>query len=1010
MAANKFATMLSRNTHKITLILVYVVLEWFLIFFLLLNSLFSYLIVKFANYFGLKTPCLWCSRIDHVFEPGKEHASYRDLVCENHASEISKLGYCSNHRKLVEAQDMCEECSSSRPNCHGKSIDISRRIAFFSWVKDMDIDVISTHGEKKIENGEKKVENGEKVLRCSCCDSSLSSKFHSPYLLFQPSWGVLDYAQKGNLITDATGEEHDGGEYSDPCKSDSQTDRCCDDEHEMERNRGEGEEDDGGLEDEHRVPSDVEEGVETREEEAEVGCLMSPSSIRIKEMVTDEDDKVGDVEGTEQELSEEENSNISAEGTNAVFRSSDDIVFEVCRREDASLEIIPLRLESINDVNDRCLLPVELIGSATAENQTFNSCKKEDQNKHVHQEGVLDSEIPVETQFESAEAEEDIVVEATVELLADEGEEKTNSLEIESMEMAENDNSSSLYTDECNGDLGGDASEEVAITQATQTLSDEAYSFEVIEVKESVDLPASTEAGLKILDDENNSEILTGMEVFDQEFNNQTRAHELPHGNNTESSTTSEIAANDKDSKQSEEATIEGRTLSADRTEQGINHHLSLSSELNEMEEEKAPETPSYVDGLHQIHKKLLLLEKRESGTEESLDGSVISDFEAGEGVLTVDRMKSVLKAERKALNALYAELEEERSASAIAANQTMAMITRLQEEKAAMQMEALQYQRMMEEQSEYDQEALQLLNELMVKREKEKQDLEKELEVYRKKVLEYEAKEKRRMRQSKNSSGRSRASSASSSNAEDSDDLSIDLHHEIVDEDSFHSHQESSIYTPTNAVLNLEVEGLECAKHLSTLDESLAEFEEERISIIEQLKVLEEKLFTLGDDEEQLLEDVKPLEHLAEENGEEFNGFSNGFSEGFDAKYYQERRNLGGKAKNLLPLFDAIGMEDEDGVVNEEQEGSDSVVLQNSSSASKLALEKKKHAIEEEVDHVYERLQALEADREFLKHCISSLKKGDKGMDLLQEILQHLRDLRTVELRVRNMGDGVLA
>lgn len=62
-----------------------------------------------------------------------------------------------------------------------------------------------------------------------------------------------------------------------------------------------------------------------------------------------------------------------------------------------------------------------------------------------------------------------------------------------------------------------------------------------------------------------------------------------------------------------------------------------------------------------------------------------------------------------------------------------MAIINRLHEEKAAMQMEALQYQRMMEEQSEFDQEALQLLNELMVKREKENAELEKELEVYRK-------------------------------------------------------------------------------------------------------------------------------------------------------------------------------------------------------------------------------------------------------------------------------------
>ncbi|GAU38883.1 hypothetical protein TSUD_67460 [Trifolium subterraneum] len=61
---------------------------------------------------------------------------------------------------------------------------------------------------------------------------------------------------------------------------------------------------------------------------------------------------------------------------------------------------------------------------------------------------------------------------------------------------------------------------------------------------------------------------------------------------------------------------------------------------------------------------------------------------------------------------------------------------------------------------------------------------------------------------------------------------------------------------------------------------------------------------------------------------------------------------------------------------------------------------------LEEEVDHVYERLQVLEADREFLKHCISSLRKGDKGLDLLQEILQRLRDLRNVELKVRNIGD----
>jgi hypothetical protein len=79
-------------------------------------------------------------------------------------------------------------------------------------------------------------------------------------------------------------------------------------------------------------------------------------------------------------------------------------------------------------------------------------------------------------------------------------------------------------------------------------------------------------------------------------------------------------------------------------------------------------------------------------------------------------------------------ELDEERSASAIAVNNAMAMITRLQAEKATVQMEALQYQRMMEEEAEYDQEALQVMKDSLLKREEEIKILESELEAYREK------------------------------------------------------------------------------------------------------------------------------------------------------------------------------------------------------------------------------------------------------------------------------------
>ncbi|KAM0977279.1 hypothetical protein ACFX2I_020013 [Malus domestica] len=91
--------------------------------------------------------------------------------------------------------------------------------------------------------------------------------------------------------------------------------------------------------------------------------------------------------------------------------------------------------------------------------------------------------------------------------------------------------------------------------------------------------------------------------------------------------------------------------------------------------------------------------------------------------------------------SALYEELEEERNASTIASDQTMAMITRLQEKKAVLHMEALQQLRadlnhlttkpslrMMEEQGEYDNEPLRKIDNLLVEK-KEIQDLEAEAE-----------------------------------------------------------------------------------------------------------------------------------------------------------------------------------------------------------------------------------------------------------------------------------------
>lgn len=96
-----------------------------------------------------------------------------------------------------------------------------------------------------------------------------------------------------------------------------------------------------------------------------------------------------------------------------------------------------------------------------------------------------------------------------------------------------------------------------------------------------------------------------------------------------------------------------------------------------------------------------------------------------GETDNLVDKLRQQLEYRNKCIENLQKELEEERNAAAVAANQAMAMITKLQEEKAALHMESLQYLRMMEEQAEYDMEALE-------KKEKEIQDLEAELDYFR--------------------------------------------------------------------------------------------------------------------------------------------------------------------------------------------------------------------------------------------------------------------------------------
>lgn len=113
-----------------------------------------------------------------------------------------------------------------------------------------------------------------------------------------------------------------------------------------------------------------------------------------------------------------------------------------------------------------------------------------------------------------------------------------------------------------------------------------------------------------------------------------------------------------------------------------------------------------------------------------------------GDKVDEIRVLKKALEKERASRSLIYLELEKERSAAATAADEAMSMILRLQKEKAGIEMEARQYQRMIEEKNAYDEEETNILKEIIMRRERENHVLAKENELYRQIILSGEGSE----------------------------------------------------------------------------------------------------------------------------------------------------------------------------------------------------------------------------------------------------------------------------
>ncbi|RRT77999.1 hypothetical protein B296_00000304 [Ensete ventricosum] len=375
---------------------------------------------------------------------------------------------------------------------------------------------------------------------------------------------------------------------------------------------------------------------------------------------------------------------------------------------------------------------------------------------------------------------------------------------------------------------------------------------------------------------------------------------------------------------------------------------------------------------------KTLSLERNESGLE-SLDGSIVSEVE---GESPVERLKRQVELDRKSISLLFKELEEERSASAIAANQAMAMITRLQEEKAAMHMEALQYQRMMEEQAEYDHEALQKCNELLTQREKMIQDLEAEVESLRKHFA---------------------------------DGLSTDK--SVEQSDNFHDKAIAS----WNKSLETHVASQNSRwSEFGDLKDPLSCFEDEEAYILNCLTKLEKKLHLFSNNG---VYDDSSSFNL---NADDENGLPDKTCRDVDGEYFVERNAASERgASTNGQLFGEVKISTQEQIYQkdgppENIQVGENIMMEEKNSGKSSSSSEGNHgdssdidkqkllkvvnkndlvALENEISRLSQRLEALEADRNFLEHAINSLRSGNNGVQIIQEIACDLRELRRIAI-----------
>ncbi|KAL9235141.1 hypothetical protein vseg_009929 [Gypsophila vaccaria] len=830
-----------------TAVLASALLEWVLIFMLIVYAIFGFLITRFARYCELPIPCLLCSRIDNIL--GEEKAGfYWDMLCGNHKVELSSLVYCHFHEKLVDVRGMCETCLFSFATKDKSNAETYRLLVGKLGEEDLsgvddDETLLDDHSTKNLKH-------------CCCCNElwnprrqtllpTMSSGFDISHLDAPLSRGASqdhDVLEKEAMETQVSSTVVHVREMTDdssvPCgytdlkiTSDTESDIQEDLEKDAEKAQAsstvvhvrEKTEDplihfefteaniisDNELEvqasdicnsleevkkaeatstvihvrektedplvhfgfTELKVTSDTESDIQASDMndrvEEEKTTHASSTIIHVREKTEDPLIHFG---FTELKITSDTESDIQAsdihdrlEEENTTHASS--TIIHVREKMEDHLGYTDLKITSdtesdyqTSDIDEaRALMSDDplrdlILESTKVEAEPFISVSQDDFARMK----PIDRDVlsPEHSQTSSDLTPTDIIQAHDSPSLAStpvigHGLEELNWQEIDhkpdvpaSCELInlEDDISDPLESTEMRG------GELLSNTRDGGSVSPDCSNAE-LDVTE-----ATVENETSIYETNKNQELenleTTSILNYPETRSEHTDA-DLQTQNDLELSDAYKLAVSSRGRQPSEKLTelLIGKNSSSTNMDlklllsqftRGLNSPSTgiLSPRVSRNLDELKTSDSSASLTMKLLQKRASLerndsrnsLDRNESGFE-SLDFSTVGEIE---GETELDRLKRQLEHDRRFMFGLLKELEEERNASASATNEAMAMITRLQEEKASLQMEALHHLRMMEEQAEYDMDALDKLNDLITEKEKEIQNLEAELDYYR--------------------------------------------------------------------------------------------------------------------------------------------------------------------------------------------------------------------------------------------------------------------------------------